>query len=108
MKKLFVYSNFGTPDIYPDYTAHSGQVVEVVRDVSEELYPDEEYNDKMFLVRAADGWEGYVWESELQDAPEYTCLNRIFYNYEEALAFQKQHGGYIMKKPDAFTPAYKL
>ena len=61
-KRVFIY-----PPQYktlPDYRAHSGQPVDVLR----ELMRGDEYDyegDRMFLVRAHDGWEGHVWESEL-------------------------------------------
>ena len=51
----------------PDYTAHAGQVVTVVR----ELSADDEYEflgDPMYRVRADDGWEGDAWGSELAPA----------------------------------------
>lgn len=65
MKKIFAY-----PKEYvtlPLYTAHAGQEVEVVR----ELLDGKEYDgpscdcERMFLIRAADGWEGHAFESEL-------------------------------------------
>jgi len=66
MKKKFTYPNFGKPDGYPDYTAHSGQTVEVIREgIEGEDYDNE--GEKMYLVRADDGWLGWVWESELED-----------------------------------------
>lgn len=53
----------------PDYTAHAGHVVEIVRPLREgEEYDDE--GDPMFRVRAADGWEGDAWLSELQPVQE--------------------------------------
>jgi hypothetical protein len=53
----------------PGYSAHRGQAVEVLR----ELVDGEEYDgplaglERMYRVRAADGWEGDAWESELSD-----------------------------------------
>lgn len=49
----------------PDYTAHAGQVVTVLR----ELGPDEndaEENGAMYEVIAADGWIGHAFEDELE------------------------------------------
>lgn len=64
----------------PDYTAHSGHIVTVLRACTEEeadiLWDDlgdgkgERVVDLMFKVRAADGWEGDAWESELEPAAE--------------------------------------
>lgn len=66
MQKLFTYpSEF---KLYPEHQAHSGQAVEVVR----ELIDGEEYDgplaglpERMFLIRADDGWEGHAFETEL-------------------------------------------
>lgn len=64
--KLFTYPEAFQE--YPEYRAHSGQVVEVIR----ELIDGEEYDgplaglpECMFLIRAADGWEGHAFETEL-------------------------------------------
>lgn len=62
----FNYPNHGTPDGYPDYTAHSGQDVVVVRQLT-----DEECDpacQPMFRIRASDGWEGSACEDELSEA----------------------------------------
>lgn len=60
MKRRFDY-----PEVFktlPDYTAHSGQIVDIVR----ELGPDENENEsRMFEIRAADGWVGHAFEDEL-------------------------------------------
>jgi len=48
----------------PDYSAHRGQEVTVLR----RLKRVEEYDyqgELMFEVRAADGWKGHAFESEL-------------------------------------------
>lgn len=50
----------------PDYTAHSGQVVEVVRVLTPAEFDDEDSEPTMYRIRAADGWEGDAWESELE------------------------------------------
>ena len=59
----------------PDYTAHAGQMVEVLRpalpahrakDGQEAEYVFE--GEAMFRVRADDGWEGLAWLSELKRA----------------------------------------
>jgi hypothetical protein len=58
---------FDYPDAFtslPDYTAHAGQIVSVVRP----LDPATEYDDqgeRMYVVRADDGWEGHAFRSEL-------------------------------------------
>lgn len=52
----------------PDYTAHAGQPVTILR----ELRDGEEYDfegDRMYEVRASDGWTGHAWNSELADLP---------------------------------------
>ena len=54
----------------PDYTAHAGQIVEVIRPAKPtHKFPDGgEYDwegEAMFIVRASDGWEGMVWKDEL-------------------------------------------
>lgn len=50
----------------PDYTAHAGQVVEVIRPCTEdEAHPPCEDMEGMFIIRAADGWTGQAFESEL-------------------------------------------
>lgn len=60
----------------PDYTAHAGQTVTVLRECNEQeadiLWDDLQDGkgarvvDLMFKVRAPDGWEGDAWESELE------------------------------------------
>lgn len=51
----------------PEYSAHRRQVVTILRP----LRDGDEYDgpkaglEPMFLIRAADGWEGHAWESEL-------------------------------------------
>ncbi len=59
----FRYPDYGTPNGYPDYTAHSGQVVTVVQ----KLGPDEVDPEvgEMFVIRATDGWEGHALREEL-------------------------------------------
>jgi hypothetical protein len=52
----------------PDYTAHAGQDVVVVRELTEdEADPadPEEGITQMYRIRAADGWEGDAWAEEL-------------------------------------------
>lgn len=66
---VFVYPDFGTPDGYPDYTAHRFHEVEVVREIDPEEYDSDPNGDgqgeKMYHVIAKDGWTGSVWQSEL-------------------------------------------
>ncbi len=61
---LFIYPNYGDPDGCPDYTAHTCQIVTIVRPL---VYHEEYENmgDPMYKARATDGWEGDIWESEL-------------------------------------------
>lgn len=77
MQALFIYPDFGTPDCYPDYTAHSGQLVEVGAEVEHECETD----DRLFEVYAPDGWRGHAWASELRPSPaslreEAPCATR--------------------------------
>lgn len=51
----------------PEYTAHAGQIVTVLRALRHRG-PDAEFEfegDAMFRIRADDGWEGDAWRSEL-------------------------------------------
>lgn len=48
----------------PDYTARAGSVVTVVA-IQE---PGHEQGETTYLVRAADGWEGTAFESELEES----------------------------------------
>lgn len=61
----FDYPDFGTPDGFPDHTAHRGQVVVVIR----QLGPDEADAEvgPMYEVKADDGWTGYAYEDELRE-----------------------------------------
>jgi hypothetical protein len=47
----------------PDYTAHAGQTVTVLRELGPTEYDFE--GDRMYEVQAADGWKGDAYESEL-------------------------------------------
>ena len=51
----------------PDYSAHRGQRVQVVRELIDGVDYDLEDGDTMFLIRADDGWEGHAFASELQE-----------------------------------------
>jgi hypothetical protein len=48
----------------PDYSAHRGQNVKVIRAATADEYDYE--GDRMYHVCAADGWAGMVWASELE------------------------------------------
>ena len=50
----------------PDYTAHSGQIVEVGFQLSEEEADRSPELERMFHIRATDGWRGHAFESELE------------------------------------------
>ena len=63
-----------------DYSAHRGQAVIVERattadeadvlwDKIDENDAQEQIMDRMFVVKAADGWIGQAWESELELLP---------------------------------------
>lgn len=64
MKAKFTYSDYGTPDTCPDYTEHSGQVVEVVRRCTSEECDD--VCQPMYRIKAEDGWVGHASSSELK------------------------------------------
>lgn len=49
----------------PEYTAHSGQLVDIVRELSS---TENENESRMFEIRAADGWIGHAFEDELIEA----------------------------------------
>ncbi len=52
----------------PEYTAHAGQTVNVIRPLiagTEYDGPSEEM-EAMFLIQASDGWEGHAFEGELE------------------------------------------
>jgi len=59
----FTYPNYGTPDGYPEYTKHSGEIVEIVRELATTEYDFQ--GEKMFQIKAKDGWVGSAWRSEL-------------------------------------------
>ena len=62
----FVYPNVFVT--LPEYTAHAGRAVMVLRALDEtEADPPspDDGIEPMFKVRAADGWEGSAYESEL-------------------------------------------
>lgn len=59
----FAYPSYGRPDGCPEYTAHSGQVVTVIRRLTDAECDSE--CQPMFLVLADDGWEGNVFGDEL-------------------------------------------
>ena len=69
----------------PDYPAHAGQIVTVVKEINQAAGNGNEYGDvplkadgtyepepwdleRMFVIQAADGWQGDAWESELEAA----------------------------------------
>jgi len=62
-KKRFNYPDYGHPDTHPDYSLHRGQVVEITA----EALLFEKGADVAYYIKAADGWEGLAWESELED-----------------------------------------
>jgi len=63
MKKRFGYPGVFTT--LPEYTAHAGQTVEVVRQLTNDECDPE--CQPMYLIRAADGWEGHAFDDELED-----------------------------------------
>jgi hypothetical protein len=83
--RLFLYPIYGEPDSCPDYSAHSCQPVTIVRAMQ---YHEEYENmgDPLYVVRATDGWEGEVWESE---------LHAIDYDWSTG----KDHSGNSIRRP---------
>ena len=60
----FTYPNYGTPDTHPDYTAHSGQRVKIIRQLTNaECDPE---CQPTYRVKAKDGWIGTAHASELR------------------------------------------
>ena len=60
----------------PEYSAHRGQLVTVIRpcteDEADELQDDPDGTgyrviDTMMVVQASDGWIGHAWDSELDE-----------------------------------------
>lgn len=64
-KARFTYPNYGTPNSHPDHTAHSGQVVTVVRALGEKEV-DKSLLGTVFEIRADDGWVGTANRDELR------------------------------------------
>ena len=57
---------FDYPDVFttaPDYTAHAGQTVTVIRQLTEDECDPEL---TMFEIEAPDGWRGHAFASELK------------------------------------------
>jgi hypothetical protein len=46
------------------YTDHAGQIVIVIRELQKDEYDYQ--GEKMYLIRAKDGWTGEAFESELE------------------------------------------
>ena len=49
----------------PDYTAHAKQIVVVGRQLSAKEAERSPELERMFHIKAGDGWKGHAWESEL-------------------------------------------
>lgn len=59
---------FDYPPVFktlPEYTAHMGQQVTVLRELIDGEEYDREDGEYAFWVKADDGWEGMAYESEL-------------------------------------------
>lgn len=55
----------------PDYTAHAGKPVRVVRELTaDEAEPGGPDMEQMFRVQAQDGWIGDAWAGELEPIPQ--------------------------------------
>lgn len=61
---------FRYPSVFitlPEYTARAGTIVEIVRPLGPDEADDSPDMEKMYKIRAADGWEGDAFESELEE-----------------------------------------
>lgn len=59
---------FNYPEAFttlPDYSAHRGATVQIVRPLIDGEEYDREDGEAMFRIRCADGWQGDAWDSEL-------------------------------------------
>lgn len=61
---VFRYPDYGTPDGLPEYTAHRGQCVRIVRQLTNQECDPE--CQPMWLIEAEDGWQGNAHSSELR------------------------------------------
>lgn len=70
-KMQFTYPNYSASGIQhegmPDYAAHSGQIVEVLEELSDAFRDGEDNACRGYRVKAKDGWEGVVWPGELRE-----------------------------------------
>jgi hypothetical protein len=68
-RKLLTYPKEFSPASFPDGKIHDGQEVTVLREAVDGSEYDGPKTDpeleRMWLVRADDGWEGLVFEGEL-------------------------------------------
>lgn len=62
---IFYYPGYGPDEAHRDLVAHSGQSVEVVREVDEKEYDPNYGGERMFHIKAKDGWTSTAFESEL-------------------------------------------
>lgn len=67
MGPTFTYPDYGTPDGYPDHTAHSGHACTVIRELGDDERDPEV--GRMFIVGFADGAELCVHAEELSEVP---------------------------------------
>ena len=81
---LFIYPNYGTPDLYPELTQHSGQYCTVVRELGEKEDVDVYNCGPMFTVRFGDNATAIALADELTPEPEHPWIwNAINEVYEE-------------------------
>lgn len=64
----FTYTNYGSPEVHPDFRAHSGQLVTITRQIGEEVAVAGGGNK--YMIKAADGWTGLALGSELRTDPK--------------------------------------
>ena len=66
---IFHYGHYGHPDSYPEYSAHRGSMVTVMRELTDQECDRDEVG-RMFEVMAPDGWRGHAFIDELEVIPE--------------------------------------
>jgi len=62
-KKIFNYPKELTT--LPEYTAHAGQEITVIRELTKDEYDYSDTHVKMYLIQATDGWTGHAHAFEL-------------------------------------------
>lgn len=80
----FTYPDYGTPDGYPDHTAHSGQTVRIIRPLNRDECDEDSW--PTYQIRARDGWIGTACHEELKAVkPTSQDIEAAFFLDLEAL-----------------------